>query len=180
MSTTKVRCEELTWGSCTTYAPMPILFIHGINSNCKTWDDAIPQLEKYFGYRLKKFNKPEEFISYSKPGDPTKGVTWFISQDGKYESPAKLYLEAFDYGGKDSSGGFKYHIGSHTPKLKSEIEKILKAYYGEDNWQNAKLNIIAHSMGGLIARHYIQKADGAKRVKRLITIGTPHCSIVHG
>ncbi|MEW6609384.1 MAG: alpha/beta fold hydrolase, partial [bacterium] len=52
---------------------------------------------------------------------------------------------------------------------------LLEAYYGE-NWKddpNAKLNIVAHSQGGLVARYYLQRG-GADKVKRLITIGTPH------
>jgi len=36
------------------------------------------------------------------------------------------------------------------------------------------LIIIAHSMGGLLARSYIENYAGAKQVQRLITIATPH------
>ncbi|MEW6608423.1 MAG: hypothetical protein AB1414_13430, partial [bacterium] len=170
----KVGAEELTWGSCTTYAPMPVLFIHGINANCKTWDIAIPELKKYFGYR--KVTSENVEIAPKKPDMPEDGgVTWFQSSDGKYESPARLYLEAFDYGGEDKKGSF-YHIGSNYGTLTKKVEEeILPAYYG-DNWKddpNAKINIIAHSQGGLVARYYIQHG-GADNVKRLITIGTPH------
>ena len=35
-------------------------------------------------------------------------------------------------------------------------------------------DIVAHSMGGLIARIFIQSGDNAKHVERLITMGTPH------
>jgi triacylglycerol lipase len=37
-----------------------------------------------------------------------------------------------------------------------------------------KIHIIGHSMGGLIAKKYIQEYSGEKRVKSLITLGTPH------
>ncbi|MEW6608425.1 MAG: hypothetical protein AB1414_13440 [bacterium] len=171
----KVNGEELTWGSCTTYAPMPVLFIHGINDNCKTWDTAIPELERYFRYREWKPNK-EDPIS---PFHPTrKGVTYFKDEKTQYESPAKLYLEVFDYGGEDKKGSF-YHIGSNYSTLTTKLKEILQSYYG-DNWKddpNAKINIIAYSQGGLVARDYIQKRVGEgkdPKVKRLITIGTPH------
>jgi triacylglycerol esterase/lipase EstA (alpha/beta hydrolase family) len=36
------------------------------------------------------------------------------------------------------------------------------------------LIIIAHSMGGILARSYIENHGGAKQVQRLITIATPH------
>ena len=40
---------------------------------------------------------------------------------------------------------------------------------------NSKIfHIIGHSMGGLIARQYIQFHGGDERVKSLITLGTPH------
>ncbi|MEW6620603.1 MAG: hypothetical protein AB1422_14915, partial [bacterium] len=174
----KVSSEELTWGSCTTYAPMPVLFIHGINSNCKTWDTAIPELEKYFQYRQERFNEPNYFIS---PFHPTrKGVTYFKDEKTNYESPAKLYLEAFDYGGEDAGKSFN-HLDTYSDVLKRLIEGddkspgILKSYYGDNyNPTTDKLIIVAHSQGGLIARHYIQEKDGWKHVKRLITIGTAH------
>jgi triacylglycerol lipase len=35
-------------------------------------------------------------------------------------------------------------------------------------------SIIGFSMGGLVARHYLQQLDGAKRCERLITISSPH------
>ena len=38
----------------------------------------------------------------------------------------------------------------------------------------AVVDIVAHSMGGLVARYYIERMGGAEKVERLITIGTPH------
>ena len=35
-------------------------------------------------------------------------------------------------------------------------------------------HIIGHSMGGLVAKSYIQTSGGSKRAKSLITLGTPH------
>lgn len=43
-----------------------------------------------------------------------------------------------------------------------------------DKHKLEKFHIIGHSMGGLIARQYIQSHGGNKRVKSLITLGTPH------
>jgi triacylglycerol lipase len=40
--------------------------------------------------------------------------------------------------------------------------------------KGGRIDIIAHSLGGLVARSYIQHLDGARRVDRLITLGTPH------
>jgi triacylglycerol lipase len=37
-----------------------------------------------------------------------------------------------------------------------------------------EIDIIAHSMGGLIGLYYIKKLGGSKRVRKLITLGTPY------
>jgi len=36
------------------------------------------------------------------------------------------------------------------------------------------LNLVGFSMGGLICRTYVQKLGGAARVRRLVTLATPH------
>lgn len=37
-----------------------------------------------------------------------------------------------------------------------------------------RVHIVGHSLGGLVARYYIQKMDGDKRVHTLVTLGSPH------
>ncbi len=37
-----------------------------------------------------------------------------------------------------------------------------------------KINLVGHSMGGIIARNYIQRRGGQDKVERLICLGTPH------
>ncbi len=37
-----------------------------------------------------------------------------------------------------------------------------------------RVDIIAHSAGGLVARHFIKFLGGGKRVHSLVTLGTPH------
>jgi hypothetical protein len=120
--------EEITWDAKESYAPMPVLFIHGINANALTWKDSIPKLKSFFNYRDVK-SDGNSIVSDDIRKQGGDAVTWF--KDGKYESPAKLYLEAFDYGGKDKAGS-ALPIKDNYAKLKEEIQKVLKAYYGED------------------------------------------------
>lgn len=40
--------------------------------------------------------------------------------------------------------------------------------------RGGRMDLIAHSMGGLVARFYLQQLGGERRVDRLITLGTPH------
>ena len=57
-----------------------------------------------------------------------------------------------------------------------------------DAWDIAEpITIIAHSMGCLVARYYVERLGGAKRVGRVIYLGAPHAgtpyafaSLVHG
>ncbi|WP_428269431.1 lipase family alpha/beta hydrolase [Haliangium sp.] len=49
-----------------------------------------------------------------------------------------------------------------------KIERILS----QTSWQ--EIDIVAHSMGGLIALYYIKKLGGHSRVRTLISLGTPY------
>jgi triacylglycerol lipase len=57
---------------------------------------------------------------------------------------------------------------SNAKMLHTTIEKILQ------ETKNEKVNIIAHSKGGLDARYFIWKYDYGDRVASLTTISTPH------
>ncbi|MFG3495331.1 esterase/lipase family protein [Streptomyces sp. NPDC047928] len=39
---------------------------------------------------------------------------------------------------------------------------------------HAEVDIVGHSLGGLIARYYVQRLGGDRRVRVLVTLGTPH------
>jgi pimeloyl-ACP methyl ester carboxylesterase len=41
-----------------------------------------------------------------------------------------------------------------------------------------RVHVVGHSLGGLIARYYVQRMDGDRRVGSLITLGTPHSGSV--
>jgi triacylglycerol esterase/lipase EstA (alpha/beta hydrolase family) len=43
-----------------------------------------------------------------------------------------------------------------------------------------RVDIVAHSMGGVVARYYLERLGGATRVGRLITIASPHRGTVLG
>src|SRR3978361_876692 len=52
--------------------------------------------------------------------------------------------------------------------LGEHIERIC-AETGHD-----RVHVVGHSLGGLIARYYVQRQGGDRRVDSLITLGTPH------
>ena len=72
------------------------------------------------------------------------------------------HLLALDLKGKFNG------IEKYAKQLEKEVEKLTEKY--EVN----KVDIVAHSMGGLVSRYYIQKLGGSKKVRKLVTLGTPH------
>jgi triacylglycerol lipase len=40
--------------------------------------------------------------------------------------------------------------------------------------KDAPIDLVAFSMGGLVARHYLQRLGGLERVRRFVSLGTPH------
>jgi triacylglycerol lipase len=63
---------------------------------------------------------------------------------------------------------FAAGVEQRAADLKAEVERVLRT-------RNApQVHIIAHSMGGLDARHMIVRLGMAERVASLTTVGTPH------
>ncbi len=56
--------------------------------------------------------------------------------------------------------------------LGAHIERICEQT-GHD-----QVHVVGHSLGGLIARYYVQRQDGHRRVTSLVTLGTPHSGTV--
>lgn len=59
-------------------------------------------------------------------------------------------------------------------RLKKVVEGKLDKWRKETGFNDAKVIIIAHSMGGLVARHYLEVLEGWLDCKVLITFGTPY------
>lgn len=59
-------------------------------------------------------------------------------------------------------------VRSTAERMGREIEAICEAS-GSD-----QIHVIGHSLGGLIARYYVQRLGGDQRVHTCVTLGTPH------
>ncbi|RMF57235.1 MAG: alpha/beta hydrolase [Calditrichaeota bacterium] len=91
-----------------------------------------------------------------------------VSDRFHYFKGIASYLKKHGFLVFHSSVSFAADVETRAKDLKQEILKILEKT-GRD-----KVHIIAHSMGGLDARHMIVNEDMASRVATLTTIGTPH------
>jgi pimeloyl-ACP methyl ester carboxylesterase len=59
-------------------------------------------------------------------------------------------------------------------RLKSAALDWLENWRSRPGNQDARLVLIAHSMGGLVARYFLEALGGWKETRMLITLGTPH------
>ena len=64
--------------------------------------------------------------------------------------------------------GYSNDITSFAEQLAEEVERVVSQCGG------GKVDLVAHSMGGLVARYYINYLGGDQHVERLVTLGTPH------
>ncbi len=58
--------------------------------------------------------------------------------------------------------------------LKKTVEPKLEAWRQKSGNPDARLILIAHSMGGLVSRWYLEMLDGWEQTRSLITFGTPY------
>jgi uncharacterized protein (TIGR02145 family) len=90
-------------------------------------------------------------------GDPT---TWDVMIP-KISSDQELgYDEIWTYGYNSSLS-----IEENSQKLRNDLARFSG---------NNKIDIVAHSMGGLVSRSMIEFYNGSQFVNRIITLGTPH------
>ena len=80
----------------------------------------------------------------------------------KYLTAKGCTVHSFTYKPSDGSVGLDIVAGQLAAFVKHELPPA------------AKFDIVAFSMGGLIARSYIQDAGGAKRIRNFVSISAPN------
>jgi pimeloyl-ACP methyl ester carboxylesterase len=72
--------------------------------------------------------------------------------------------------------GFEYwtlgKVSTAARRLATFVDEVLAATGAE------KVDLVGHSMGGLVGRYYVALGGGAGRVHNLITIGSPHSGAI--
>jgi triacylglycerol lipase len=66
---------------------------------------------------------------------------------------------------------FRHRFGGnveHAREIADAVRGLLDRTHAE------RVDIVAHSMGGLAVRHYLHFGDGAGRVRRVVFTATPH------
>lgn len=80
--------------------------------------------------------------------------------------PLSAYLAAK---GWNNQLHFQYAAQDGVRKSAIDLKAFLKK-----NVRGGRIDLICHSLGGLVARVYLQELGGARRVDRCITLATPH------
>ncbi len=70
-------------------------------------------------------------------------------------------------------GVFKTFNAQRIESLAEVVRDKIEALYRRYQFKG-RMSVIGHSKGGLIARYYVQCLGGNKRVRNVITLGTPH------
>lgn len=59
-----------------------------------------------------------------------------------------------------------------VPRAAARLAQVVERLCEETGYE--RVHVVGHSMGGLVARYYVQRLAGDERVHTLATLGTPH------
>ena len=66
-----------------------------------------------------------------------------------------------------------YHVLTQDVRAAARrLEQAVEAICEETGYE--RIHVLGHSMGGIIARYYVQRMGGDQRVHTLVTLGSPH------
>ena len=113
----------------------------------------LPGLSRFDGYSGLKAHLFDRF--YLTPGNPRVS-------DG---SPANYFEFPYDWR-RDNARA--------AARLQAFVDRELPKWRTHTDNPDAKIIFLAHSMGGLVARYYIEVLKGFRSTRALVTFGTPH------
>lgn len=85
--------------------------------------------------------------------------------DDPPERPANFYELPYDW---------RRHAAASAGALAGLVETRLPRWREHSGAHDAKVILLVHSLGGLVARHYVDVLGGWKDCRALVTFGTPH------
>ena len=86
----------------------------------------------------------------------------FLAMSRQLKRAGFRYVDGFNYNALSEG------IPQAAARLGAEVERILSAT-GAD-----RVMIVGHSMGGMVARYYVQELGGEDTVDTVVTLGSPH------
>ncbi|MGM0922172.1 MAG: alpha/beta fold hydrolase [Bacillota bacterium] len=145
-----IKPENSNEASDAGHEGTPTVFVHGYRGTLNSFEGMMERFQSDYEWGEKTL-----ICTSDKRVAECKSLT-----DVKVKNPLiQVYFE-------DNDSNFE-----KTSLELGNILKLLKEKYGYD-----KINIVAHSMGGLVSVNYIQETRQEKefpKVEKLVTIGTP-------
>jgi len=139
----------------------PLIFVHGFGRPCP---DSIPAWDEYQDEMEFDHFYADKGRMYVNTPRAAAG-SW-----PAYSSVTMTYYKANAQGPCVHSN---LGIDFYAQRLATVVDNVLH------NTGESKVDIVAHSMGGLVSRQYIRFHGGDAKVRRLITVATPNHGIVH-
>lgn len=132
--------------------PYPVIFVHGIANDFAPWTSAILNVRGDMSHYEMRYQTKEK-IFHNFDGTPMEPSFWNVSY----------------YRDQPLQESFFGHLEEYALRLRSMIQ-LIQRLTGQPH-----VILIAHSMGGLVARRAMTLDDGTwASVHRIVTVGTPH------
>jgi triacylglycerol lipase len=75
--------------------------------------------------------------------------------------------------GFQTVSSYDYDLLTHNiPRAAARLGDAIEELCADTGYE--RIHVIGHSLGGLIARYYVQRLGGDRHVHALVTLGTPH------
>jgi len=164
-------------GACGGADRLPIVFLPGV-AGTKLYKDSVAvvnelwpaaPLHSRLDLAMRLDGTESESGAEIVPGDIFRGPTSLLDFYGGLVT----YLERFEYTEDDNLVLFPYDWRIDNQRHLAALDKVINAIRVKTGKE--KVILIAHSMGGMIARQYLYTSEEyANKVEMLITLGTPH------
>ena len=193
----------------STQEPTPLILIHGIlgsklrykSSGKEIWPDNVRKLV-FSKYNDLAFEIDSELLEPKQADQEAFHILDSIKGFGVYQEIIDTLVNYGNYQltevNQSYSKGRKLYIFNYdwrqdNVKSAQQLDKFIKQIQKQyPNKKNQKVDIVAHSMGGLIARYYmrygtqdvlednqfITNLEGAKNIRKAVFLGTPNLGVV--
>jgi pimeloyl-ACP methyl ester carboxylesterase len=181
-SATIVHPQRISDGNSTVAVAVytPPNFIEPPNNNSYTTINILVNDTRYQPIPLELYRVPVVLV-HGLWGDPQE--TWIKNKfdEALKQSRFDVYFADYSDHNADTFDPYFSNIGNYgIDSIRKQITKVIEKYSNR-SIAASQVDVVAHSMGGLMARGFVQQPDykGPENFQkgsmhRLITIGTPH------
>jgi formylglycine-generating enzyme required for sulfatase activity/pimeloyl-ACP methyl ester carboxylesterase len=163
----------------------PVLFAHGICSDCYTWDDMTANLQREAPERYGSQPRIDLYFDGTWVRNRDDDNQYYPSRSGFAQIPeGNLYtITYYDTSAGSKAAGFDKMEVKDIPieRLAGQLAAVLAAVRARNG--DKAVDVVAHSMGGLVTRTLMQGLGQPQSqiesyrpgsIRQLVTVDTPH------